>query len=362
MTAIQLTFPWGRYYAHPWGINPARLREPEWPPSPWRLLRALVSTWFRAHPGQVPSAECVALVEALGRELPEIGMGKISFGYTVHWQPNYGAASTEDKAEASYKNTRHENHFAAVPGPVFFRWQNVTLAPEHRRLLETLLAELTYFGRAESLCHAERCETEPGKETGWCLPPPTGQRKISATCRDVFCPIPGERNFRFTDLWSRRAAELAPDSPDAPPHLVDALLSSDMKADGAAWFSYQMPDGWPAEWVVRTPRTARAVKKTALSEGKKVAHYLCFSLQCRVPLQPKFIVPLSEQFREKAGRLVRQRRRELRPFRSRQGPPSRHRWRSPTRILLTDVRTRQYQPVSERSTHLVSLWLYSSGN
>jgi len=43
MITIQLTFPWGRYYAHPWGINPTRLREPEWPPSPWRLLRALVS-------------------------------------------------------------------------------------------------------------------------------------------------------------------------------------------------------------------------------------------------------------------------------------------------------------------------------
>ena len=64
---IQLSFPWGRYYAHPWGINPTRLREAEWPPSPWRLLRALVSAWFRAHPGQVPSAECIALIESLGR-------------------------------------------------------------------------------------------------------------------------------------------------------------------------------------------------------------------------------------------------------------------------------------------------------
>ena len=99
MTTIQLTFPWGRYYAHPWGINPTRLREPEWPPSPWRLLRALVSAWFRAHPGQVPDAHCIALIESLGRELPEIGTGKVSFSHTVHWQPNYGAAGTEDKRD-----------------------------------------------------------------------------------------------------------------------------------------------------------------------------------------------------------------------------------------------------------------------
>ena len=298
MTTIQLTFPWGRFYATPWGINASRLREPEWPPSPWRLQRALVSAWFRAHPGQVPDALCIALIESLSRELPEIGTGKVSFGHTVHWQPNYGAAGTEDKADAAYKNTRHENHFAAVSGAVFFRWQNVTLAPEHRRLLETLLAELTYFGRAESLCHAEICETEPASnDTGWCRA--TGGRKISATCRDVFCP--NHADYRFTYLWSRRAANLAPDSPDAPPHLVDTLLSSEMKPDGAAWFSYQMPDGWPQNWVVRTPRTARPANKPAPSAGPKVAHYLCFSLQCRVPLLPKFIVPLSEKFRAAAN-------------------------------------------------------------
>ena len=307
MTTIQLTFPWGRYYAHPWGINPTRLREPEWPPSPWRLLRALVSAWFRAHPGQVPSADCIALVEMLGRELPNIGTGKVSFAHAVHWQPNYGAAGTEDKAEASYKNTRHENHFAAVHGPVLFRWQNVSIAPEHRRLLEMLLAELTYFGRAESLCHAELCQTEPsGADIGWCRP--TDGRKISVTCRDVFCPIPGagEKGFRFTDLWSRRKDEFSADCSDAPPHLVDRLLATDMQADGAAWRSYQMPEGWPHKWIVRTPRRQRAKPEMPknLSFGPKVAHYLCFSLQCRVPLLPKFTVPLSEKFREAAGSIL----------------------------------------------------------
>ena len=73
-----------------------------------------------------------------------------------------------------------------------------------------------------------------------------------------------------------------------------------MKADGGAWFSYKMPDGWPQQWVVRTPRTVRPSSKPAPSVGRKVAHYLCFSLQCRVPLLPKFIVPLSEKFRDAA--------------------------------------------------------------
>ena len=298
MLTIRLTFPWGRYYAHPWGINPTRLREPEWPPSPWRLLRGLVSAWFRAHPGEVPGAHCIALIEMLGRALPEIGTGKVSFGQTVHWQPNYGAAGMEEKADASYKNTRHENHFAAVAGAVFFRWVNVGLSPELRRTLESLLMELVYFGRADSLCHAEICETEPTSgDVGWCRP--VGGRRISAACREVFCPRPDD--FRFTDLWSRRSSNFAPDSPDAPPHFVDRLLSTYMKADGADWFSYQMPNGWPEKWVVRAPHAERQRSRPVPAMGPKVAHYLRFSLQCRVPVLPKFIVPLSEKFRDAAN-------------------------------------------------------------
>ena len=296
MTTIQLTFPWGRYYAHPWGINPTRLREPEWPPSPWRLLRALVSAWFRAHPGQPPSKACKELIESLGRELPDIGFGKVSFGQTVHWQPNYGAASKEDKADAAYKNTRHENHFSAVHGPVFFMWRD-GIPPEQLPLLKTLLAELTYFGRAESICHAEVCDTEPGEATGWCKD--TGGRKISATCRDVFCPKPDD--FLFTDLWMRRNDVPNYDTNNAPPHFVDTLLSSTMKADGAEWRSYEMPKDWPKDRLVRIPRTAKPVNKPAPGEGPKVANYLCFSLECRVPLPPKFIVPLSEKFRAAAN-------------------------------------------------------------
>ena len=298
MITVQISFPWGRYHAHPWGINPARLREPEWPPSPWRLLRALVSAWFRGHPGQAPSQHCIACVEALGRELPEIGMGKVSFGCTVHWQPNYGATGAEEKASAAYKKTRHENHFAAVHGPVFFRWVNLELPPELRRLLADLLAELAFFGRAESLCHAGICDSVPREgDTGWCVP--MSGRRIGSAYRDVFCPSPAD--FQFTDLWMRRKALPSHDPNNAPPHLVDALLGSEMRPDGAAWISYRMAGDWPHKRLVRIARTARPVHQPAPGEGPKLARYLCFSLQCRVPIPPKFVVPISERFRAAAN-------------------------------------------------------------
>jgi CRISPR-associated protein Csb2 len=38
---LRLRFPGGRYHATPWGhhVNEGQV---EWPPSPWRLLRALM--------------------------------------------------------------------------------------------------------------------------------------------------------------------------------------------------------------------------------------------------------------------------------------------------------------------------------
>ena len=46
---IKLTFPAGRYHATPWGRH-VNEGVPEWPPSPWRLLRALVAVWKRTCP------------------------------------------------------------------------------------------------------------------------------------------------------------------------------------------------------------------------------------------------------------------------------------------------------------------------
>ena len=123
MLTLRLSFPWGRYYAHPWGQNPARISEAEWPPSPWRLLRAIAAAWFQANPGCEPSAELIQTLEVLGRELPTFVLPKVCFSRAIHYQPNYGVTSKEDLALAKYKRVRHENHFAAVGGDVLVHWE-----------------------------------------------------------------------------------------------------------------------------------------------------------------------------------------------------------------------------------------------
>ena len=63
MIAIELTFPAGRWHATPWGrqVNEGAV---EWPPSPWRLLRALLAVWY--HKCQdVPEDDIRSLISAL---------------------------------------------------------------------------------------------------------------------------------------------------------------------------------------------------------------------------------------------------------------------------------------------------------
>jgi CRISPR-associated protein Csb2 len=40
-------FPLGRFHATPWGANPFDDPHGEWPPSPWRLVRAIVARWYQ---------------------------------------------------------------------------------------------------------------------------------------------------------------------------------------------------------------------------------------------------------------------------------------------------------------------------
>lgn len=259
----------------------------------------MAAGWFRAHPGCAPTPELRSLLETLGRELPDIAVGPVTFSCAVHWQPNFGAADKDDRASAVYKRTRHENHFAATEDPVVFRWNSVILDEERRSLLDGILPNVSYLGRAESICKVEQINENALPGQGWCHPClKDGEpiRRITEDCRDLFCPNPSD--FQADDLWSRREGRAGRNPNDAPPHLVEDLLAHQPLPDGARWVSYQMPEGWPGRWVVRVAKARR--RRTNPSSAPRVARYLRFSLQCRIPIPLKFTVPLAEQFRAAA--------------------------------------------------------------
>jgi CRISPR-associated protein Csb2 len=301
MLTLRLSFPWGRYYAHPWGLNPARITEAEWPPSPWRLLRAIAAAWFQANPGREASAELIQTLEALGRELPVFFLPKVSFSRTIHYQPNYGATPKADVALAKYKRVRHENHFVSVAGDVLVQWKltgtSETSANTVRSLVGSIVGRISYFGRAESVCEVEvvdaASDDRPVAEVAVQADKPC--RQIGSRFRDVFCPNPA--TFQATDLWQRRAD--SPGNGSVRKHLVQGLLDAPQPLpDGAAWFSYHMPAGWPERWVVRHAKPA----KRKVANHRIVSHFLEFSLQCRIPVPTKFTVSIAEFFRAAAVR------------------------------------------------------------
>lgn len=67
---LRQSFPLGRFHATPWRISPFDDHYGEWPPSPWRLTRAVVARWYqwrREEAGTWPEDELKHLIRALCR-------------------------------------------------------------------------------------------------------------------------------------------------------------------------------------------------------------------------------------------------------------------------------------------------------
>jgi CRISPR-associated protein Csb2 len=147
---IALRFPSGRYHATPWGrhVNEA---EVEWPPSPWRILRALVATWHRkVDDARFPESTLVELINALSGDRPAFALPPASSFHTRHYMPiGKLKKGVEDR-------TLIFDAFAAVDpeAELIVSWREVRLDSEGRSLIAVLARDMGYLGRAESWVEA----------------------------------------------------------------------------------------------------------------------------------------------------------------------------------------------------------------
>lgn len=151
MVTIGIRFLAGRYHATPWGRH-VNEGVPEWPPSPWRILRALVGTGKRR---RVSDEDLAGLVEALSAP-PRIYLPAGSPFATRHYMPLY---RTDENKTALVMDV-----FMALrrEDEVQFSWEG-HLDGRLREVLQGLLADMPYLGRAESWCDARLLST--GEET-----------------------------------------------------------------------------------------------------------------------------------------------------------------------------------------------------
>ncbi len=149
MIGIEIEFLTGRYHATPWDrqVNEG---EVEWPPSLWRLLRALLAVWYAKAP-DIGASDIRDLIRTLSAELPRYKLPAVSQGHTRHFMPLYKGNTTH--VFDAFLHIKHGER--AVIG-----WREATLSSELREVLGTLLERMGYLGRAESWASLRLMEAE----------------------------------------------------------------------------------------------------------------------------------------------------------------------------------------------------------
>jgi CRISPR-associated protein Csb2 len=295
MLVVEVDLLAGRYHAHVWGDSQFAMSGPEWPPSPWRLLRAVASAWFETRPVPSTIAERDALIEKLGCcPAPEMWLPTTAFRELRYYQ------------RLEHKRALHHDLFAVPAGGRFYFVFDVALSDEERGLLDQLLRRLQYLGRAESRTGLRLPDDLTSPPRGFFSVVPRDRAGTGgwSPCR-VLCASK-ERKFSASDLWTSRNVatgkkskkiETAMDSLGAPVHLVDALLSDRKPVpDGAVWIEYAQPEGsvlheLPLVRAQRVP-TPTSVDVTAL---------VC-RLCRRVPIPLRDTVAVARAYRDAAVR------------------------------------------------------------
>ena len=143
-TVLEIELPWGRYHATPWNRSNNE-GVAEWPPSPWRVLRALVASW-KVHSPDLDEARVLAVLSKLV-DPPRFHLPPFREAHTRHYLAGVkhlkGVSPDTDKTLDAFVVTERDAR-------LWVEW-SVDLDEESRSLLQTLAEGVGYVGRAESI-------------------------------------------------------------------------------------------------------------------------------------------------------------------------------------------------------------------
>ena len=178
---LKLTFPAGRYHATPWGRH-VNEGVPEWPPSPWRLLRALVAVWKRTCPG-LCEEQVRRILEPMLRP-PMFRLPEFRVAHTRHYMP-WEKKRFDDR-------TLVFDVFVVVgrSDPVFVGWPDGELSSDDQAALGKLVASLSSLGRAEGWVHAVLTD----EAVTWTCNPaePADPDPVAVQCADPTTALAGD--------------------------------------------------------------------------------------------------------------------------------------------------------------------------
>lgn len=239
MPTLKLRFPGGRYHATPWGhhVNEGLI---EWPPSPWRLLRALIASGFSSQNWTAIPPVAQQLVNKLANVLPSYQLPEASAAHTRHYMPYI-----EGKAQ---KTTLVFDTWANVgDGELLVHWP-CELSEEESALLDRLVTCLGYLGRSESWVdaeltgddaiewNAEPCRSGDRRGREWeqtsvmaAIEPQAYEDWRESTVHGVLQPFAGQRQTAAVKKKQEKAVEPYPEN------LLSCLTKDTVWWKGHGW-------------------------------------------------------------------------------------------------------------------------------
>jgi CRISPR-associated protein Csb2 len=156
---VAARFPFGRYAATPWfRSRREHVSNVEWPPSPWRIARALVATAHRLGSDRLVK-ETVALIRRLAATEPRYLLPPATEVVYAQWMPQL---EFDDSPGASLRSENGHTLLAISPErELYVRWPAVELDRAERDLLVHLLAGIPYLGQSVSICTLELRDAWP---------------------------------------------------------------------------------------------------------------------------------------------------------------------------------------------------------
>ncbi len=183
MVTVGIVFSSGKFHATPWGshVNEGVV---EWPPSHWRLLRALVATWLSKYGERFSEKRVESLVNALSTK-PVYLLPPAMTAHSRHYMP-------VRKHREGLKSDRKLilDSFVVIPrdSKVYVHWPHAELSDEDAECLRVLLDGLSYLGRSESWVSASLEDGLPAPPN--CVPPEEGEEKFPGReVVDVACTM-----------------------------------------------------------------------------------------------------------------------------------------------------------------------------
>jgi CRISPR-associated protein Csb2 len=268
---LAIRFPLGRYHATPWDrtVNEGAA---EWPPSPWRLLRALVATWYTRWP-DLPVPVLDGLLDALG-DPPAYRTPRAHAAHTRHYLPNLdhrqGLPDGKKQRQKAEENDPSGRELTLDPflwlrrdARLLVRW-DADLDGEQRAALGKLAELLPYLGRADSVCEARLLDDDPMPDQTWWRPGVEGEQtaRLLAPARPV-----RRATLEMSTVDVRKARRTVP--PDT------------------IWVSYASTPAAPPVRVRHEPARVQAVR---------------FAVASRVPVRATHGILLADAVHERAAR------------------------------------------------------------